>query len=59
LGARLVGFAGDFLRAAHTGGVEGVVEMAETITDELRITMFGSGVGDLSALAETQLHTEF
>ncbi|MCB9443540.1 MAG: type 2 isopentenyl-diphosphate Delta-isomerase [Ardenticatenaceae bacterium] len=59
LGARLVGFAGDFLRAADKGGVEGVVEMAQTITDELRITMFGSGAGDLSALAETQLHTGF
>lgn len=59
LGARLVGFAGDFLRAANTGGVEGVVEMAQTITNELRVTMFGSGAGDLTALSETQLYTEF
>lgn len=59
LGARLVGFAGDFLRAAHTGGVDGLVELAHTITDELRITMFGSGASDLAALSETQLYTEF
>ena len=59
LGARLVGFAGDFLRAADENGVEGVIERAETITDELRITMFGSGASDLTALSETQLHTKF
>ena len=59
LGARLVGFAGDFLRAADENGVEGVIEMAETITDELRITMFGSSANDLAALSETQLHTKF
>ncbi len=59
LGARLVGIAGDFLRAADSGGVSGVIELAETITDELRITMFGSGVPDLTTLAEMPLYTEF
>ena len=59
LGARLAGIAGDFLRAADSGGVSGVIELAETITDELRITMFGSGVPDLSTLSETALYTEF
>lgn len=59
LGANLVGLAGDFLRAADTDGTAGVVELAETITDELRITMFASGADSLSALSETQLHTSF
>jgi isopentenyl-diphosphate delta-isomerase len=59
LGARLVGFAGDFLKAADKGGVGGVVELAQTITDELRITMFGSGVSDLATLSETPLHQTF
>ncbi|MEM7115098.1 MAG: type 2 isopentenyl-diphosphate Delta-isomerase [Chloroflexota bacterium] len=59
LGANLVGLAGDFLRAADNGGVEGTIELAETITDELRITMFASGARDLSALSETRLHTSF
>jgi isopentenyl-diphosphate delta-isomerase len=59
LGSRLVGFAGDFLRAADKGSVTGVVEMAQTITDELRVTMFGSGASDLTTLSETQLYTEF
>ncbi|MBX3056817.1 MAG: type 2 isopentenyl-diphosphate Delta-isomerase [Anaerolineae bacterium] len=59
LGANLVGFAGDFLRAADKGGADGVIEMAETITTELRIAMFCSGAKDLSDLAETPLHTRF
>ena len=59
LGANLVGLAGDFLRAADSGGVDGTIELAETITDELRITMFASGANDLSALSETKLHTSF
>ncbi|HEX6383535.1 MAG TPA: type 2 isopentenyl-diphosphate Delta-isomerase, partial [Anaerolineae bacterium] len=59
LGANLVGFAGHFLRAADQGGVAGVVEMAETITDELRVAMFCSGAADLRALAATPLYTSF
>jgi isopentenyl-diphosphate delta-isomerase len=59
LGASLVGFAGDFLRAAVSDGVSGVVETAGAITDELRVAMFCSGVKTLDDLANTKLHTEF
>lgn len=59
LGASVVGLAGEFLRAADNGGVEGVVDLAGAITDELRITMFGSGAGTLFALGHTPLHTTF
>lgn len=59
LGATLGGLAGDFLRAADQGGVDGVVELAETISDELRVAMFASGAADLDALAKTPLHTTF
>ena len=59
LGATVVGLAGDFLRAADGDGVAGVVELAETITDELRVAMFCAGVADLEALAQTPLHTSF
>ncbi|MCA9970103.1 MAG: type 2 isopentenyl-diphosphate Delta-isomerase [Anaerolineales bacterium] len=59
LGATAAGLAGDFLRAADKNGVAGVVELAETITDELRITMFCSGAASLPALAQTPLHTAF
>ena len=59
LGATVTGLAGDFLRAADQSGVEGVIELAETITDELRIAMFCSGAVDLESLSKTQLYTEF
>lgn len=59
LGATLVGFAGEFLRAAHSGGVGGVVDLADAITTELRVSMFCSGAGDLLALGRTPLHTKF
>ncbi len=59
LGASIVGFAGDFLRAADSGGVDGVVELAETITDELRVAMFCTGSGSLEELRKTPLLTEF
>ncbi|MCA9968380.1 MAG: alpha-hydroxy-acid oxidizing protein, partial [Anaerolineales bacterium] len=59
LGANLVGLAGDFLRAADQNGVAGVVELAETLTDELRIAMFCSGAADLQVLSQTPLHTAF
>jgi isopentenyl-diphosphate delta-isomerase len=59
LGATLAGLAGDFLRAADNAGVAGVVELAETILDELRVAMFCSGAADLSILARTPLHKDF
>lgn len=59
LGASLVGIAGDFLRAADRDGVHGVGELAETISDELRVTMFCSGAGSLAALACTPLYRSF
>jgi isopentenyl-diphosphate delta-isomerase len=59
LGASLVGLAGEFLRAADRDGVAGVVELAETVTDELRVAMFCAGAGNLTALAETALYREF
>lgn len=55
LGAVVAGLAGDFLRAADKNGVEGVVELAETITDELRVAMFCAGVPNLNALTHTHL----
>ena len=59
LGAALGGIAGDFLRAADEAGVEGVVELAGAITDELRVAMFCSGAADLRALAKTPLYSSF
>ena len=59
LGANLVGFAGEFLRAADQNGVAGVIELAETITDELRIAMFSAGAKDIEALSKTPLHTQY
>ncbi len=56
LGASLVGLAGDFLRAADAGGVNGVMELAQTLTDELRIAMLCAGAADLSVLAATPLY---
>jgi len=59
LGAALVGLAGEFLRAADRDGSAGVVDLAGTISDELRVAMFCAGAADLPALARTPLHTEF
>lgn len=59
LGARLGGIAGDFLRAADEAGVEGVVELAGAITDELQVAMFCSGAADLEALSQTPLYSSF
>jgi isopentenyl-diphosphate delta-isomerase len=58
LGATIVGLAGDFLRAADSGGVAGVVALAESVAAELRVAMFCSGAADLTALAQTPLHRE-
>jgi isopentenyl-diphosphate delta-isomerase len=59
LGANMVGFAGHFLRAADQNGVQGVHELAETNTYELRVAMFCTGAKDLEALRNMPLHTEF
>lgn len=59
LGANLGGIAGDFLRAAVNGGSAAVVELADTITQELRIAMFCAGAGNLAALSQTPLHPAF
>ncbi|MCA9916312.1 MAG: type 2 isopentenyl-diphosphate Delta-isomerase [Anaerolineales bacterium] len=59
LGANMVGFAGEFLRAADQNGVAGVIELAETITDELRVSMFCAGAANIAALGNTPLHTSF
>lgn len=59
LGASLVGLAGEFLRAADRDGVAGVVELSDTITQELRVAMFCAAAGDLHALARTPLHKTF
>lgn len=56
LGAQVGGLAGDFLRAADQGGANGVVELAETLTAELRITMFVAGASNLENLAVTPLY---
>jgi isopentenyl diphosphate isomerase/L-lactate dehydrogenase-like FMN-dependent dehydrogenase len=55
----MVGFAGHFLRAADQNGVQGVIDLAEVLSDELRVAMFCTGAKDLAALAETPLHTQF
>jgi isopentenyl-diphosphate delta-isomerase len=59
LGATIVGFAGDFLRAAVSDGVSGVVETAGAITDELRVAMFCSSTADIPSLGNTKLHTRY
>lgn len=59
LGATLVGLAGEFLRAADRDGVDGVVEMADTLTEELRVAMFCAAAGDIDALGRTPLHRSF
>lgn len=59
LGASLVGFAGAFLQAADNSGVAGVIDMAETVTEELRVAMFAAAAADHSALTKTTLYTHF
>ncbi|MEM9775726.1 MAG: type 2 isopentenyl-diphosphate Delta-isomerase [Chloroflexota bacterium] len=59
LGANLAGLAGQFLKSAVEGGSDATIELADTITEELKIAMFCAGAGDLEALSNTQLHTEF
>ncbi len=59
LGASLVGLAGEFLRAADRDGIEGVVELSDTISQELRVAMFCAAAGDLHNLAQTPLYKTF
>ena len=59
LGASLAGLAGNFLRAADSAGTAGVIELAQTITDELRVAMFVAGAQDLNALAQTPLYDSY
>jgi isopentenyl-diphosphate delta-isomerase len=56
LGASVVGFAGAFLKAADQAGVSGVIDMAETVTEELKVTMFAAAAKDQSVLSQTKLH---
>ena len=55
LGAQIVGFAGQFLQAVHANGINGVIELTNILTDELRIAMFCSGAQNLTNLAQTKL----
>ncbi len=59
LGATAAGIAGDFLRAAVSGGIQSVIDTAGAITDELRIAMFCCGAEDLPALARIPLYRSF
>jgi len=54
LGARVAGIAGVFFREA-ANSTEAVVEKIREFTDELRITMFVVGAGDMSTLAITPI----
>ncbi|MBP8001498.1 MAG: type 2 isopentenyl-diphosphate Delta-isomerase [Chloroflexi bacterium] len=56
LGANLGGLAGEFLRAA-VKGTSAVIELADTITTELKIAMLCVGAKDLTALGHTPLYT--
>jgi isopentenyl-diphosphate delta-isomerase len=58
LGASIGGLAGDFLRAADSGGAKAVVELAGAITDELRVAMFCCGAANISRLAKTPIYRE-
>lgn len=55
LGAKAAGLAGDFLRAADGGGVEGVLELSDRISRELQVAMFCTGAANLAELAQTPL----
>lgn len=56
LGAQIAGLAGDFLRAGDEFGVDGIVELAGALTDELRVAMFCSGASNLQALGRARLY---
>ncbi len=54
LGASIAGIAGVFFREAAIS-TEAVIEKVKEFTDELRITMFVVGAGDMASLAKTQI----
>jgi len=54
LGARVAGIAGALFREAAIS-TEAVIEKIWEFTDELRITMFVVGAGDIASLATTQI----
>lgn len=55
LGASMGGMAGQFLKAGEAGGIEGAIEFAEIITEQLRIAMFCAGANDIEALQNIHL----
>lgn len=59
LGASLGGLAGEFLRAADREGIDGVTELAGTITQELRVAMFCAAAANLDELSRTPLYQNF
>jgi len=54
LGAKMGGMAGPFLKTAVISADE-VINEINRIKQEIKISMFGAGVGDLKALSEIQL----
>lgn len=56
LGAQIGGLAGQFLKAADADGVAGVIDLAQAIIEELRVTMLCAGVKNLNDLAQQQLY---
>jgi isopentenyl-diphosphate delta-isomerase len=55
LGASVGGMAGPFIKAANISA-EKVSEVIETVSKQLQITMFASGVKDIPQLKKTKLH---
>jgi isopentenyl-diphosphate delta-isomerase len=55
LGASVGGIAGPFIKAANISA-EKVSEVIETVSKQLQITMFASGVKDIPQLKKTKLH---
>ena len=56
LGAQIGGLAGQFLKAADANGVAGVVDLAEAIIEELRVTMLCASAKNLAELAQLPLY---
>jgi isopentenyl-diphosphate delta-isomerase len=57
LGADLVGFAAPLLRAAAASEL-GALEMLRAVVDELRVSMFCCGAGDVAQLKRAALVTD-
>jgi isopentenyl-diphosphate delta-isomerase len=56
LGATLGGMAGPFIKAANIS-TEQVSEVINTITKQIKISMFAAGVQNISQLSQTKLRT--